>query len=319
MAFIVHRPGTYSLLVNRGRPSSRHLGIPMGGPADWAAWAIGNALVGNQGNACALEVTLHGPTLEATDRHTLIVFGAEFPVKLMDSAGDSLRSVPVGHTFNIDMGQRVSIGIANNKGLRAYLCVTGGWRGCPSVSQPVQAGAKLECGTGGTKGRWIKINSWPSAGAPGVLRYLPDSHLAKKKQAHLEQTDFTVRAESNRMGLRLESAQSWEKQKKEEALSVPVVPGTIQLPSGGQPIVLGVDAQTIGGYPRLGYVISADLDQLGQLRPGDSLRFESTTIVQAEKLRREREMWLRSWVDRLSWQPRSCVNTRKNLPGTLSN
>src|SRR5207249_4543165 len=101
---------------------------------------------------------------------------------------------------------------------------------------------------------------------PDVLRLLPGTHLSKKIQSLLEQTTFTVRSESNRMGIRLDSAQGWPNEQG-ELLAAPIVPGTVQLPSGGQPIILGVDAQTIGGYPRLGHVISADLDNLGQLRP----------------------------------------------------
>jgi biotin-dependent carboxylase-like uncharacterized protein len=301
MGFIVHRPGTYSLLVDGGHPSSRHLGIPLGGPADRAAWTIGNALVGNQNNACALEITLQGPTLEATDSHTLVVFGADLPVKVTESTGAIVQSVPTGHVFPIESGQLISIGAATSNGLRAYLCVARGWRGCSSVLQPIQSGAKLECGGGKAHRRWVQVDPWPNRAEPGVLRYLPAGSLTNKNQSHLEKTLFTVRAESNRMGLRLESSEVWEGE-KQEMLSAPVVPGTIQLPGGGQPIILGVDAQTIGGYPRLGDVISADLDQLGQLRPGDSVRFESTTQAEAEKLRRGREDWLRSWVDRLRCQ-----------------
>jgi antagonist of KipI len=324
MGFIVHRPGIHSLLVNCGRSSTRHLGIPMGGPADRAAWTIGNALVGNhipffssaqrgeKWGVDALEMTLHGPILEATASHKLVVFGADLSTKVIVSTRAVLRSVSVGHTFDIEAGQLVSIGGASNKGLRAYLCVAGGWIGCPSVSQPIQVGEKLECSPGAStpspwreegrgRGRWAQIDSWSNSTAPGVLRYLADRNMSKKKRSHLENTPFIVRSESNRMGLRLESAQEWDSE-KEEILSAPVVPGTIQLPGGGQPIVLGVDAQTIGGYPRLGYVISADLDQMAQIRPGDSIRFESTTVAQAERLRQDREEWLRGWVDRLHWQ-----------------
>ncbi|HQR43057.1 MAG TPA: KipI antagonist, partial [Gemmatales bacterium] len=82
-----------------------------------------------------------------------------------------------------------------------------------------------------------------------------------------------MKSESNRMGLRLTSNIELNSDVA-ELVSAPVTPGTLQLPAGGQPLLLGVEAQTIGGYPRLGHVITPDLDQIGQLRPGATLRFQ---------------------------------------------
>jgi len=82
-------------------------------------------------------------------------------------------------------------------------------------------------------------------------------------------------------------------------LSSPVVAGTLQWPSGGEPILLGVDAQTIGGYPRCGHVITADMDVLGQLTPGDTIRFQLVNLQEAERLRQSRNRWQQLWVNRL--------------------
>ena len=94
---------------------------------------------------------------------------------------------------------------------------------------------------------------------------------------------YRVAAASNRQGLRLEGPVLRVTQSRER-ISEPVAPGTVQLPPDGQPIVLLADAQTVGGYPRIGHVISADLPRLAQLRPGDTLRFQAIDAVQARVL-----------------------------------
>jgi antagonist of KipI len=110
---------------------------------------------------------------------------------------------------------------------------------------------------------------------------------------------FTVRSDSNRMGLRLHSDPLDVAVR--EMVSEPVCPGTIQATREGQCILLGVDGQTIGGYPRIAQVIGADLDRVGQLRPGEEIVFERVTPRQAEQLYREKRALLRQWLTRLSF------------------
>jgi antagonist of KipI len=99
------------------------------------------------------------------------------------------------------------------------------------------------------------------------------------------------------MGLRLLGAPL--ERPAREMLSEPVCPGTVQVTNDGQCIILGVDGQTIGGYPKIAQVISADLDQLGQLRPGDAIQFQPVSLVEAEDLYRQRQTWLKEWLIRL--------------------
>src|SRR5213075_716596 len=109
--------------------------------------------------------------------------------------------------------------------------------------------------------------------------------------------EFTVTPASNRMGLRLDSEPV--KLAGRELVSEPVCPGTVQVTRDGQCIVLGVDGQTIGGYPKIAQVISADLDKLGQLRPHEGIHFVRVFLEEAEQLHREKQMELRSWLTRL--------------------
>src|SRR5262249_26328560 len=108
---------------------------------------------------------------------------------------------------------------------------------------------------------------------------------------------YMVTAASNRMGLRLEGKPlPWPAR---ELVSEPVCPGTAQVTSNGQCIILGVDGQTIGGYPKIDQVISADLDRLGQLRPNEVIRFERISLDEATALYRRRQAELDGWVRRL--------------------
>jgi 5-oxoprolinase (ATP-hydrolysing) subunit C len=306
MAFLVRRPGAYSLLVDAGRPGWQHLGVPRGGPADRAAWQLGNALVGNDPTTVALEITWQGPTLEATARHRVVVYGAPFLVKHWKSASHDLEQIPAGHVFTLEPGDEVQIPeLAEQQGVRAYVCVRGGFQqepilGSQSSLEPLKSSQRLDCAEDASTEppRWFHLEPWPDGAGPEMVRLLPGTQLSRSLRKQLLAATFTVSPDSNRMGLRLRSSVSWPDAAR-ELVSSPVVPGTLQLPSGGQPIILGVDAQTIGGYPRLGHVIAPDLDRLGQLRPGDKLRFQLVDLNEADSLRESHERWLRTWLQRL--------------------
>jgi allophanate hydrolase subunit 2 len=154
----------------------------------------------------------------------------------------------------------------------------------------------LICKPSRIRGRFWKPEDVP-AREPHLLRVLEGTHAGSFAKEQWAANEFTVAADSNRMGLRLES-EPLEKPEV-ELLSAPVCPGTVQVTNDGQTIVLGVDAQTIGGYPRLAHVISADLDKLGQLMPKDKVRFQWVDLATAQRLRREHESWLHGAVLRL--------------------
>jgi 5-oxoprolinase (ATP-hydrolysing) subunit C len=303
MSFVVSRPGTFSLLVDSGRPQGLHVGLPRSGPADHTSFSLGNALVGNTSpeKMTALEITLQGPVLECTDSHQVVVFGAGFEV--VHQRRDTKWPILPGHSFGVIARDTIHLnGIPDGQGLRAYFCVSGGFQspeilGSRSALKPIERDEVLVALPSPQKSsRWIDLLPWSERSER--LRILPGTHLKDALREQLLRTTFTVRPESNRMGLRLASDANW-KLNLPELVSAPVVPGTLQLPPQGQPILLGIDAQTIGGYPRLGHVITPDLDMVGQLRPGETLRFKMVSIEEAEALIHSYQSWLKHWHTRL--------------------
>jgi 5-oxoprolinase (ATP-hydrolysing) subunit C len=138
MTLRIIEPGLCTLVVDFGRPGSRSLGVPVGGAADRASLALGNALVGNPPGTAALEVSLAGPTLEASCELACVLYGAPF-----DLASDRQQLSP-GKTFTLQPGERLHVG-ATREGVRAYFCVRGGLQTPPvlgscSSLEPLRGG-----------------------------------------------------------------------------------------------------------------------------------------------------------------------------------
>jgi antagonist of KipI len=294
MTLRVLDPGLYSTVVDFGRPSSRSLGVPVGGAADCFALCLGNALVGNPPNTPALEVTLAGPTLEAGCELACVLYGASF-----DLAGGRQR-LRVGTTFTLHAGEHLHIGAAS-QGVRAYLCVRGGFEmkevlGSQSALEPLAAGQELQCRPGAIHGRFVHLApGWNHE--PGTLRVLEAPQAGWFTASEFYGQSYTVTPSSNRMGLRLRGRPL--RVPERELTSEPVCPGSVQVTRDGQCIVLGVDGQTIGGYPKIAQVISADVDKLAQLRPGEAIRFTPVSLEAAEAIYHHKRALLREWVTRL--------------------
>lgn len=299
MTLRVLDPGLHSLLVDTGRYSSRSLGVAIGGAADRTSLTMGNALVGNGANTVALEVSLRGPTLQAHTALGCIMFGAEFE---MSSDRQTLSS---NMSFSLAPGEILRIGGAR-RGMRGYLCVPGGFQspkvlGSRSALAPLGAGAELVCASSTVSKRFLAAAApctW-SDDAVHKLRFVPGAQADNFDLAVFASQEFTVTAASNRMGLRLLGAPL--PPSGEELSSEPVCPGTVQVTNNGQCIVLGIDGQTIGGYPKIAHVIQADLDRLGQLRPNQRIQFLPVTLAEAETA------WVCQRAELLTWQARLAV------------
>ena len=305
MSLVVHEPGLHSLLVDLGRPRSRALGVPLGGAADRAALALGNALVGNAQDALALECTLAGPTLEAQHRTACVFFGAAFPLTVNE------RSLPPATTFTLEPGDRLRIG-GTRAGVRGYLCVAGGFEATSvldsrSALEPLKRGDVLACRASWCEPRGLPfaalaLRSEDSASRLHVIDgpqrdWFPDDRFFTQP--------YEVSAASNRMGLRLTGEPLTRT--PGELVSEAVAPGAVQVTNDGLPIVLGVDGQTIGGYPKIAHVIRADLDALAQIRPGERVRFVRVTPDEAEAAAKHRLNELRTWLNRLRIAERAPV------------
>jgi antagonist of KipI len=307
----VLEPGLCSLIVDHGRPRSRSLGVPVGGAADRSALAIGNALLGNADNDAALEITLVGPSLVAEARVGGILFGAPFQLS------SSRQTLTANKSFTLEAGEELHIG-GTPCGVRAYLCVVGGFQ-TPVVLDSrsslvsVGRGAELPCAASSVGSRFVRQDrTWSLAPAltPDLRSSRHELRVVAGPQADwfvaagLDSPValpnwglFAVRPASNRMGMRLQGRPL--PVPAGEMVSEAVCPGSIQVTRDGQAIVLGVDGQTVGGYPKIAEVISADLDMLGQIRPGAELVFVKVSLDIARQCHRQRQHQLRRCCQRL--------------------
>jgi antagonist of KipI len=225
-----------------------------------------------------------------------VVFGAPF------EAFRGAERLPVGKTFTLAQGDVLRVA-GTPSGMRAYLCVAGGLRtpvilGSRSGFEPVRRGQELACEPSRLPGRSLHIDAehGPEE-TPAILRALPGPQADWFDPPAFFGPTFAITPASNRMGLRLRGEPLVRK--PGELVSEPVGPGAVQVVNDGQCIVLGVDGQTIGGYPKVAHVIAADLDRLGQLRPGQAVRFERVSVEEAEAAYRDRHRRLSEWMTRL--------------------
>jgi biotin-dependent carboxylase-like uncharacterized protein len=302
MSVDVLTAGMLTSVQERGRLGSRGSGVRVGGAADPHSVHIANLLVGNAPCAAALEITLAGPSLRLRRATTIALCGAT-----IDAHADGI-ALPGWRPIALPAGCVLTLG-ACRRGARAYLAFDGG------IDVPVVLGSRstdLRGGFGGHAGRALrtgdslslcKSNAVKAAlDAPGIavaiapwwidadtdldfadsiaVRILPGSDATAPVDA-LAAQEFTVDAASDRQGLRLRGARLQPADARER-ISEPVVPGTVQLPPDGHPIVLLADAQTVGGYPRIGHVIAADLPRLAQRRTSQHLRFIPVEPLQAQ-------------------------------------
>jgi biotin-dependent carboxylase-like uncharacterized protein len=282
-------PGLQTTVQDLGRFGWAHFGVSASGAADALAFRAANLLVGNTENAAALEMTLSGAELEFESPSVIALTGSDF--------GSGL---PLWTAVALKAGDVVRCG-ATRSGARCYLAVRGGL----AVSKAMgSASVHVMSGVGGRplrKGDTLPIGEDfvrrarigavpPNFGDPaGTLRVTPAPQAAWFGD-DLYGGAYTVAEESNRMGLRLRGHAIPSPGGHMLTEGVPL--GAIQVPPDGQPIVLFVEHQTTGGYPKPANVISADFWRLGQLRPRDEISFERVTIEQAVDLLREQEKWL---------------------------
>jgi biotin-dependent carboxylase-like uncharacterized protein len=297
MSLTVLEPGPLSMIVDLGRPHHRSLGVPLGGAADRAAYMQGNALVGNEPGAAALEFALVGPTLRADACLGCVIFGAPFDAWIDD------QPLHIGTTFNLRSGSTLRIG-STAAGLRGYLCIAGGIQakmilGSRSAFEPLQRHDVLPCLPGNAVARSLggAVVSFVDANEIVTLHCLPGPQADWFDGQVFFGESFAVTASCNRMGLRLDGKPL--PLIGRELVSEPVCAGAVQVVNDGQCIILGVDGQTIGGYPKVAQVIAADLDRLGQLRPGQIIQFTMVTMKDAEAAFHDRAERLQKIITRL--------------------
>jgi KipI family sensor histidine kinase inhibitor len=301
---LVENPGLLSLVQDLGRPGVAALGVPPAGAVDPYALRIANRMVGNAEGSAAIETTARGPTLRfAVPAHVAVVGSA--PVRIDG------HPVPEGSVLPVGAGQTLATG-DERRGLRSYIAVSGGID-VPAVlgsrssdvlcrlgPGPLVAGDVVALGTPGRPGGRFAVGP-PSPGAEPTIRVMvgPDRFPAATVDGFVS-TTWTVDRSSDRIGVRLQADPPWVVPPL-DVTSRGMVTGAIQLPPDSRPIVLLNDHATVGGYPVIATVVSADLGLVGQLRPGDPVRFEPVDRQQASRARAERERTVNKAV--IGWYP----------------
>jgi biotin-dependent carboxylase-like uncharacterized protein len=295
-------PGLLLTLQDGGRPGWAHLGIPPSGAADTWGLGVANLLAGAAPDAVAVEATLGGAELLVRETCLLTLGGADLGAERDDGI-----PLAAGVAHRLPAGSRLRFA-GGRHGLRAYVGLAGG-----IVAHPVLGSASTHAtaGLGGVEGRALRPGdllmpvrgrdlsraglSWPLEAAPhpanstGPIRIVPGPdlrYLDADVIDALAAVTWQVGRASDRMGLRLEGPAL---PAGREIVSHAMIPGSIQLPADGQPVVLLVDGPTVGGYPVLGVVTRAEMPRLGQLRPGDTVRLRAQDPEGARTARRAQQ------------------------------
>lgn len=306
-------------LQDRGRFGYRRLGVPVSGALDPVLLAAANALVGNAAGAAGLEILLSGPVLKVSQGRVRISIAGNADAQTQNARGTTLRLLPWS-TATLGPGDVVRFGAAapGSGGLSlAYVGISGG------VDVPAVLGSRstyARAALGGVHGRAIAAGdllacgsrvgsaplefrgAGPFAHPAGSIRVVPgpqaDHFTDEALQVFFSQA-FTVTRDRDRMGIRLQGPALQHNSRGADIASDGVTPGAIQVPGNGQPIILMADCQTVGGYPKIGTVISADLPRLAHALPGAPLRFQRVGLAQAAAARAAQRQQLALWVSRM--------------------
>ena len=277
-------PGPLTTIQDAGRPGWAHLGVPRAGAADRRSAALANRLVGNEPTAALLESTLAGPTLRIGSDRQVAVTGAR--------AAITVDGIPARPDTALTLRAGSEIRVASvDAGARVYVAFSGGLTVDPVMGSrstdtlsgigpaPLKPGDLLALGAPEREGLPSSDSPGTSCPRPGELISIAavpgprDDWIGKRGMETLASAVFDVAPTSDRTGVRLSGAPVGIV-RREELPSEGVVAGAIQVPPGGDPIVLLRNHPTTGGYPVAAVVTDDGIDALAQARPGVRVRFE---------------------------------------------
>tara|TARA_A100001234_G_scaffold71413_1_gene62985 strand:- start:233 stop:1177 length:945 start_codon:yes stop_codon:yes gene_type:complete len=309
--FQILRAGINTTFQDQGRKNLYHIGIPFSGAMDKRNYLLANKLVENELKAPIIEFAYQGPLLKYFGKKINIAVTGDvnFVIKknLNEINGKCYQTITLDNEDELDI-------ISTNKSVYGYLAISGEidlkyqWSSC-SINTKAKIGAndgkKLEINQ---KINFLKINEILNK---RKLNYLNtkiekirvikgpnfDYFSDKGKKSFFEK-EFTVSKLSDRMGMRLEGLKI-ENIVNTNIKSEGLIKGAIQVPADGNPIIMLSDHGTIGGYPKIGVVISADYDKLVQLTPGSKIKFEEVNLASAENLFRLYELETQNLISQI--------------------
>ena len=288
-------PGLLTTVQDFGRVGVMKNGFTQNGAMDRYSMTVANRLCGNCDSAPVLEMTVLGVTARFTQDTVVCVSGADFGAKIND------KPIKRNKAYKINKGDILSMGAAKS-GMRAYLAVAGGIVGeyvFGSAStnlkfafgghfgKKLQSGDVLSIGTGafplGEIDKWEIPESEYSKDAQLRVVLGPQNEMFTDEDIRLFLSqEYEVNAQSDRMGIRL-SGEPLKSKNGMDIISDGIVFGSVQVPNSGEPIILMADHQTTGGYAKIATVISVDLPRASQLSAGNTVRFKSVTVEEAEQ------------------------------------
>jgi biotin-dependent carboxylase-like uncharacterized protein len=303
--------GIGNSIQDAGRLGYRHMGITVSGALDSYLARCANALVGNTGDCAVIEIRAAGPHLRVVAGPLRVALAGSLGGRITRADGSS-EAFTAWQSFTLAGQDELEFDFLS--GGTACLALSGG------VDSPLQLGSRAtyqRALIGGLNGRPLSSGdllpcaliapedrqqysaaAWTYADEPVRVMLGPQAgHFEPDAVAQFLASAFRVTADIDRMGVRLEGTPLRHvSPAAADIVSDGVTPGTLQVPGNGQPIILLADCQTVGGYPKIATVISADLPRLGQLRPGQSLRFCAVDGAEARRARRAREAQWAAWA-----------------------
>ena len=294
--FEIIRAGINSTFQDLGRKNLYHIGIPFSGAMDNRNYLLANKLIGNDHNDPVIEFAYQGPHLKYHgDKLNIAITGdVSFKIK----KGDNLTDGKCYQTFILENNDELNI-ISTNKSVYGYLAISGTfdlklqWSSCSTNTRAnigPNNGAKL------SDSQKINIKEINQNFANTKLNYVNTkienirvikgtnfNYFSDEGKRNFFKNEFKVSKLSDRMGMRLEG-QKIENIIDTNIRSEGLIKGVIQVPADGNPIIMLSDHGTIGGYPKIGVVISADYDKLVQLTPGSVIKFQEVDLNSAETL-----------------------------------
>ena len=290
----VIRPGACTTIQDLGRIGYQKFGIPVAGVMDEFAASVANFLVGNERNEAVLEITYLGPTLAFQEEMLIGIAGADVSPKLNGVP------VPVWESFTVKKDDVLSFGSVKS-GVRAYIAFAG------SIDVPPVNGSKstlMKSKIGGFQGRMLQagdelaicvrhgsvpqrlparfIPVYPHSNDISVCLGPQDDYFTEQGIADFFRQPYTITANADRMGIRLDGAAVTHKTKA-DIISDAAVIGSIQVPADGKPIILMADRQTTGGYAKIGTVIKEDIIKLAQMASKDTVQFRRISMEDAQQ------------------------------------
>ena len=309
--FLIIRAGINTTFQDNGRANLYHIGIPFSGAMDNRNYRLANQLVGNKENSPVFEFAYQGPFLKFNGDNINFVITGDVNFKLIKK--NEIINGNCYETYNLEDGDELDI-VSTNKSVYGYLAVNA------DIDLKLQLGSysintKANIGSNNGKklenGQKINISKVNLDQTKKKLNYLNIkiekirvlkgtnfNYFSAKAQKLFFEKEFTVTKLSDRMGMRLEGP-FIDNVVDTNIRSEGLIKGVIQVPADGNPIIMLSDHGTIGGYPKIGVVISADYDKLVQLAPGSKIKFQEIKLSDAETLFKLYEMETQNLISQI--------------------